>query len=113
MPAANPAVRSSPIQQSRASPIVTSQQLQPEASSSRRREEISPLMFPAIQVFQQRDCWCIQVTREDPNMASENQDSVARLFRRVDRNSREVIMYANDRTIPGTSSEAMAAKFAW
>ncbi|MBW0554898.1 hypothetical protein O181_094613 [Austropuccinia psidii MF-1] len=35
--AINPAVRPSPIQQSRASPIVTSQQLQPEASSSRRR----------------------------------------------------------------------------
>ncbi|MBW0464625.1 hypothetical protein O181_004340 [Austropuccinia psidii MF-1] len=42
-----PAVRLFPIQQSRASPIVTSQQLQPEASSSRRREELSPLPFPA------------------------------------------------------------------
>ncbi|MBW0512352.1 hypothetical protein O181_052067 [Austropuccinia psidii MF-1] len=63
-----PEVRPSPIQQS------------PLKRSSRRREELSPLLFPAAQVFQQRDCWPIQVTREDPNTASENQDSVARLF---------------------------------
>ncbi|MBW0469694.1 hypothetical protein O181_009409 [Austropuccinia psidii MF-1] len=43
-PSINPEVRPSPI--------VTSQQLQPEASSSRRREELSPLPFPAAQVFQ-------------------------------------------------------------
>ncbi|MBW0503611.1 hypothetical protein O181_043326 [Austropuccinia psidii MF-1] len=79
-PAINPAVRPSPIQQSRASPIVTSQQLQPEASSSRRREELSPLPFPAAQGFQKRDCWSIQVTREDPNTESENQDALARIF---------------------------------
>ncbi|MBW0579631.1 hypothetical protein O181_119346 [Austropuccinia psidii MF-1] len=90
-PALNPAVRPSPVQPSRISPMPTSHQLQPEASSSRRRD----------------------VTRGDPNAASENQDAVARLFRRVDRNSREVIMYANDRMIPGTASEEMAAKFAW
>ncbi|MBW0507450.1 hypothetical protein O181_047165 [Austropuccinia psidii MF-1] len=54
------------------SPIVTSQQLQPVASSSRRREELSPLLFPAAQVFQQRERWPIGVTREDPNTASEN-----------------------------------------
>ncbi|MBW0487886.1 hypothetical protein O181_027601 [Austropuccinia psidii MF-1] len=112
-PAINPEVRPSPIQQSRASPIVTSQQLQPEASSSRRREELSPLPFPASQVFQQRDCWPIQVTREDPNTESENQDAVARLFRRVYRNSREAIIYANDRTIPGTSSEEMVTNLSW
>ncbi|MBW0509399.1 hypothetical protein O181_049114 [Austropuccinia psidii MF-1] len=53
------------------------------------------------------------VTREDPNTARDNQDSVASLFRRADRNSREVIMYANNRTIPGTASEEMAEKFAW
>ncbi|MBW0516293.1 hypothetical protein O181_056008 [Austropuccinia psidii MF-1] len=52
------------------------------------------------------------VAREDPNTSSDNQDSVAKLFRRVDRNSREVIIYANDRNIPGTPSEEMAAKFA-
>ncbi|MBW0537152.1 hypothetical protein O181_076867 [Austropuccinia psidii MF-1] len=112
-PSLNPAVRPSPIQKPRNSPIVTSQQLQLVASTSRRREELSPFPFPASQVFQQRDCWPIRATREDQNMASENQDAVAKLFRRVDRNSREVIMYANDRTIPGTSSEEMAAKFSW
>ncbi|MBW0475489.1 hypothetical protein O181_015204 [Austropuccinia psidii MF-1] len=64
-PAINREVRPSPIQNSRALPIVTSQQLQPEASSSRRREELSPLLFPATQVFQQRDPWPIQATRED------------------------------------------------
>ncbi|MBW0521696.1 hypothetical protein O181_061411 [Austropuccinia psidii MF-1] len=37
-PALNPAVRPSPIQQPRNSPIVTSKQLQPVASTSRRRE---------------------------------------------------------------------------
>ncbi|MBW0555198.1 hypothetical protein O181_094913, partial [Austropuccinia psidii MF-1] len=51
-PAINPALRPSPIQQSRASPIGTSHQLQPEARSGRRREELSPLPFPASQVFQ-------------------------------------------------------------
>ncbi|MBW0502062.1 hypothetical protein O181_041777 [Austropuccinia psidii MF-1] len=112
-PAMIPAVRPSPIKQSRASPIVTSQQIQPEARSSRRRAELSPFPFPAAQVFQQRDCWPIQVTREDPNKESENQDPVAMLFRQVDQNSQEVIMFANDGTIPGTSSEEMAAKFSW
>ncbi|MBW0489968.1 hypothetical protein O181_029683 [Austropuccinia psidii MF-1] len=79
-PAINPAARPSPIQMSRASPIVTSQQLQPEASSGRRKEDHSPLPFPAAQVFQKSYCWPIQVTREDPNTDSENQDSAARLF---------------------------------
>ncbi|MBW0480683.1 hypothetical protein O181_020398 [Austropuccinia psidii MF-1] len=88
-------------------------ELQPVASSSRRREELSPFPFPGTQVFQQRGCWLIRVTRENPNMASDNQDAVAMLFKRVDRNSREVIEYANDRTITGTSSEEMAGKFAW
>ncbi|MBW0498376.1 hypothetical protein O181_038091 [Austropuccinia psidii MF-1] len=78
-PAINIAVRPSPIQKSRASPVVTSQQLQPEARSSRRREELLPLQFPSAQVLQKRDLWPIQVTREDPNMVSENQDAVARL----------------------------------
>ncbi|MBW0506333.1 hypothetical protein O181_046048 [Austropuccinia psidii MF-1] len=112
-PTLNPAVRPSPSQQPRNSPILTSQQLQPVASSSRRRDGLSPLPFPAAQVFQRRDCWPIRITREDPNMASENQEAVARLFRSVDRNSREVIMYANDRIIPGTASGEVAAKFAW
>ncbi|MBW0558059.1 hypothetical protein O181_097774 [Austropuccinia psidii MF-1] len=112
-PSLNPAVRPSTIQQSRNSPIVNSQQVQPMASTSGRREELSPLLFPAAQVFQHRDQWPIQVTREDPNTASDNKDAVARLFRRVDKNSREVIIYAIDRTIPGTASEEMATKFAW
>ncbi|MBW0554900.1 hypothetical protein O181_094615 [Austropuccinia psidii MF-1] len=112
-PALNPATRPTPIQQPRNSPIITSQQLQPVASSSRRRDGLSPLPFPAAEVFQRRDCWPIQATREDPNAASENQETVARLFRRVVRHSREVIMYANDRNIPDTASEKIAAKFAW
>ncbi|MBW0537082.1 hypothetical protein O181_076797 [Austropuccinia psidii MF-1] len=107
------AVRPSPIQKPRNSPITPSQQLQPIASSSRRRDGLSPLPFPAAQGFQRRDLWPIRITREDPNTASENQDAVARLFRRVDRNSREVIMYANDRTSPGSASEEMSEKFAW
>ncbi|MBW0573648.1 hypothetical protein O181_113363 [Austropuccinia psidii MF-1] len=111
-PALNPAVRPSPVQQSRNSPITPSHQRQPVASSS-RIDGLSPLPFPATQVFQRRERWPIQVTREDPNMASENQEAVARVLRRVDRNSREVIMYANDSNIPGTASEEMAAKFAW
>ncbi|MBW0500639.1 hypothetical protein O181_040354 [Austropuccinia psidii MF-1] len=53
MPAMIPAVRPSPIQQSITSPLVTSQR------SSRRREELFPLPFPATQVFQQRDHWPI------------------------------------------------------
>ncbi|MBW0577085.1 hypothetical protein O181_116800, partial [Austropuccinia psidii MF-1] len=89
-PALNPAVRPSPVQQPRNSPITTSCQLQPVASSSRRRDGLSPLPFPAAQVFQRRERWPIWVTREDPNAASESQDAVARLFRRVDRNIREV-----------------------
>ncbi|MBW0576810.1 hypothetical protein O181_116525 [Austropuccinia psidii MF-1] len=111
-PALNQLVRPSPIPQFRNSPMVTSQQPQTVASTSRRREELSPLPFPAAQVFQFRDEWPIQVNREYPKMESDNQDAVARLFRRVDRNSREGIIYSNDRTIPGTASEEMAEKFA-
>ncbi|MBW0588927.1 hypothetical protein O181_128642 [Austropuccinia psidii MF-1] len=58
-PALNPEVRLPPIQQPRNSPIVTSQQLQPVDSTSRRREELSPLPFPAAQVFQCKDHWPI------------------------------------------------------
>ncbi|MBW0487336.1 hypothetical protein O181_027051 [Austropuccinia psidii MF-1] len=111
-PALNPEVRPSPIQKPRNSPITTSQQLQPMAGSSRRRDGLPPFPFPDTQVFQRRDHWPIQITREHPNAESENQEAAARFFRRVNRNSREVIMYANNRTIPGTSSEEMAAKFA-
>ncbi|MBW0480359.1 hypothetical protein O181_020074 [Austropuccinia psidii MF-1] len=93
--------------------MVTFQQLQPVASSSRRREDCSPLLFPAAQVFQQRTRWPIWVTREDLNMINEGLDALDRLFKSVDKNSREVITYANDRIIPGTASEEMATKFAW
>ncbi|MBW0561661.1 hypothetical protein O181_101376 [Austropuccinia psidii MF-1] len=58
-PSLNPAVRPSPVQPSRISPMPTSCQLQPEASSSRRRDGLSPLPFPAAQVFQRRDHWLI------------------------------------------------------
>ncbi|MBW0491659.1 hypothetical protein O181_031374 [Austropuccinia psidii MF-1] len=112
-PALNEAVRPSPIPHPRSSPMVTSQQPQPVASTSKRRKELSPLPSPAAQVFQRRDLWPIRPTREDPNTVSENQDAVDRLFRRVDINSREVIMYANDRNIAGTASEEMAAKLVW
>ncbi|MBW0485594.1 hypothetical protein O181_025309 [Austropuccinia psidii MF-1] len=79
-PALAPAVRPSPIPQPRNSPIVTSQHLQPVASSGRRREELSPFPFPSTQVLQQRENWPIQVTREEPNTENEGQDAVSRLF---------------------------------
>ncbi|MBW0530747.1 hypothetical protein O181_070462 [Austropuccinia psidii MF-1] len=106
-------VRPSPLLQPRNSPIVTSQQLQPVAISRRRKEDQLPLSFPAAQVFKPREHWSIWVTREDPNMENNGQDSVSRIFRRFYRNSREAITYANDRIIPGTASEEMPAKFAW
>ncbi|MBW0467764.1 hypothetical protein O181_007479 [Austropuccinia psidii MF-1] len=65
-PALNQEVRPSPNQQPTNSPITTSQQLQPMASSSRRRDGLSPFPFPAAQVFQRRDPWPDQITREDP-----------------------------------------------
>ncbi|MBW0490868.1 hypothetical protein O181_030583 [Austropuccinia psidii MF-1] len=58
----------------RPSPMVISQQLQPVARSSRRREDSSPLLFSASQVVQKWECWPIQVAREDPNMEIEGQD---------------------------------------
>ncbi|MBW0483313.1 hypothetical protein O181_023028 [Austropuccinia psidii MF-1] len=53
------AVRPYPFPQPINSPMVTSQQPQPVASTSRRREECTPLPFPAAQVFQSRDKWPI------------------------------------------------------
>ncbi|MBW0472089.1 hypothetical protein O181_011804 [Austropuccinia psidii MF-1] len=106
-------VRPSPIPHPRDFPMITSQQLQAVANSSRRRDNRSPFPFPATQVFQKRENWPIRLTREDPNMKNEGQDAVARLFGRVDRNIREVIMYDNDRKITANSSEEMASKFAW
>ncbi|MBW0573420.1 hypothetical protein O181_113135 [Austropuccinia psidii MF-1] len=85
--------------------MLSFQQLQRVASDSRRREDCSPLPYTATQVFQQRERWPIQVTREDPNIVNEGKGDLDRLFRRVDNNMREVIMYPNDRMIPGTASE--------
>ncbi|MBW0480921.1 hypothetical protein O181_020636 [Austropuccinia psidii MF-1] len=77
-PALNPEVKPSPSQKPRNSTITTSQPLQPVASSSRRRDCLSPFTFPAAQGFERRDHWPIQITREDPNAASESQEDVAR-----------------------------------
>ncbi|MBW0508532.1 hypothetical protein O181_048247 [Austropuccinia psidii MF-1] len=66
LPPASPSsstARPALIPEIRPSPIVTSQQLQPVDSSSRRREELSPFPFPSAQVFQKRYFWPIQVTR--------------------------------------------------
>ncbi|MBW0497900.1 hypothetical protein O181_037615 [Austropuccinia psidii MF-1] len=93
--------------------MVTSQQLQPVESSERRREDSLPLLFPAAQVFQQREHWPIDITRKYPSMENEGQDMLARLFRRANRRSGEGINYFNDRMIPGTASEEIAAEFAW
>ncbi|MBW0574562.1 hypothetical protein O181_114277 [Austropuccinia psidii MF-1] len=102
----------SPIPKPRNSPVVTSQKLQPVASSSRRREDQSPLLLSAAHVFQKREHGPITATIQDQNMENDVQDAVYRFCRRAYRNSREVITYSNDRMIPGTASEEMAAKFA-
>ncbi|MBW0490301.1 hypothetical protein O181_030016 [Austropuccinia psidii MF-1] len=73
-------LRPSPIPQPRESPIIISQQLQPVAISSGRREDQLPLLFPAAQVFQRREHWPVWVNREYSNMKNEGQDSVARMF---------------------------------
>ncbi|MBW0482270.1 hypothetical protein O181_021985 [Austropuccinia psidii MF-1] len=91
----------------------TFQNLQPFFSFSRRREERFPFPFPDTQVVQRREQWPVCVTQQYPNMVNEGKYSLAKLLRRVDRNSREIIMYANDRMIPGTASEEMGSKFVW
>ncbi|MBW0527833.1 hypothetical protein O181_067548 [Austropuccinia psidii MF-1] len=106
-------MKSSPIKKPRPSPVLTSQQLKPVARTRRRREDWLPLPFPASQVLQNRNNWPIRLTRKDPAVVNEGQYSVAMLFRRVDRNSREVIVYDNDKMISGTSSEEMPQKFLW
>ncbi|MBW0580407.1 hypothetical protein O181_120122 [Austropuccinia psidii MF-1] len=93
------------------SPIVTSQQLQPVASSSRRREELFRFLplksfnkgsFGPSELPEKSQIWWVKIKMLWPGF-----------FRRVDRNSRELIEYANDRTIPGTASEEMDEIFAW
>ncbi|MBW0573540.1 hypothetical protein O181_113255 [Austropuccinia psidii MF-1] len=54
-PALVPTMRQLPLPQPRISPRVTSQQLQPVASSSRRREDQLPLPFLASKVSHQRE----------------------------------------------------------
>ncbi|MBW0468556.1 hypothetical protein O181_008271 [Austropuccinia psidii MF-1] len=97
-------MKPSPIQQPRKSQVLTSQELKPVSRTRRSREDWSLFLFPAAQVFQNREHWPIRVTREDPTVMNEGQDSVTRLFRRVNRNRMEVIVYANARMIPGTTS---------
>ncbi|MBW0558359.1 hypothetical protein O181_098074 [Austropuccinia psidii MF-1] len=77
-------MRPSPILQPRDSQIVNSQQLQHVASSSRRREDQSPLPFPAAQVFHKREHCPIQVIREDLNIENDRQDAVESFFRIAD-----------------------------
>ncbi|MBW0517614.1 hypothetical protein O181_057329 [Austropuccinia psidii MF-1] len=62
---------------------------------------------------QRRVNWPVRVTTEDPNVGNEGQDAVARIFRRAYGNIRDLIIYAEDRFIPGTASEDMASKFVW
>ncbi|MBW0483017.1 hypothetical protein O181_022732 [Austropuccinia psidii MF-1] len=73
-------VKQSPILQPRPSPVLTSNQLQPVASTSQRRDDWSPLPFPAPPVFQNWERWPIRVTREDPTVGNEGQDAIARLY---------------------------------
>ncbi|MBW0508976.1 hypothetical protein O181_048691 [Austropuccinia psidii MF-1] len=106
-------IRPSHIPHPRPSQFLTSQQSETVARTSRRREDQSPFSFPATQVCQRREFWPIRDTREDPNVVNEGKYALSRSSRRVDRNSREVITYTNDRMIPGTASEEMASKFFW
>ncbi|MBW0505517.1 hypothetical protein O181_045232 [Austropuccinia psidii MF-1] len=104
-------MKPSPTSQPRPSPVLTSHHLQPVARSSQGGEDLSPLPFPASQVLHHWENWSLMVTREDPTVVNEGQDSVSKLLIRVDRNSREVILYANDRMFLGTTSEETVSKF--
>ncbi|MBW0482467.1 hypothetical protein O181_022182 [Austropuccinia psidii MF-1] len=101
------------IPKSRPSPVLTSHQSQPVACTSQRRDNWSPLPFPAAQVFQRLKCWAIKVTREDPTVVNGGQDAVTLWLRRADRHSREIILYAKNGIIPGTASEEMPSKYSW
>ncbi|MBW0557410.1 hypothetical protein O181_097125 [Austropuccinia psidii MF-1] len=82
------------------------------STSNFDRVEQSPLLYAASHLFQRRDCFPIRFKREDPNAGDVGQDSIASIFRRVDRNSREVIVYAYDSIIPGADSGDKASKVA-
>ncbi|MBW0512811.1 hypothetical protein O181_052526 [Austropuccinia psidii MF-1] len=97
----------------RPSPILTSHQLKSVASTIQKRQDRSPLPFPAAQMFQNWEHWSITVNREDPTVVHEGQYAVSRVFRRVDRSSRKVIVYSKDRLIPDTALEEISSKFSW
>ncbi|MBW0562378.1 hypothetical protein O181_102093 [Austropuccinia psidii MF-1] len=73
----------------------------------------SLLNYTEDQAFKRRENWTIEVSRVDSAVGTYGKDSIARIFRRVYRNSKEVIIYGNDRIIPGITSEEMAAKYGW
>ncbi|MBW0486446.1 hypothetical protein O181_026161 [Austropuccinia psidii MF-1] len=104
---------SSPVPQPTMSPALTSHQLQAVASTSQRRKYHSPLPFHTAQVFENWEHWPIRVTRADPNVVNNSQDSVEILFKRVDRNSRVVNVHSNDMMVPINASEEISAKFSW
>ncbi|MBW0577792.1 hypothetical protein O181_117507 [Austropuccinia psidii MF-1] len=95
-PAISSAVRQSPIPQPSQSPFLNFQQLQHLTSTSRRREYQSPFPVTVYQVLQGRENFPSGIP---PSVVNEVQDTVAMSLRRVDRNSMEVIMYANNRMI--------------
>ncbi|MBW0465201.1 hypothetical protein O181_004916 [Austropuccinia psidii MF-1] len=103
-------MKPSPIPQPRLSPFLTSHQLKPVVSTSQRREDQLPFPFPAAQVSQNWELWPIRVTREDPTVVNDGQNTASILLKSVDRNSRELIVYANERMVSGTASEEIASK---
>ncbi|MBW0473498.1 hypothetical protein O181_013213 [Austropuccinia psidii MF-1] len=89
-PALASPMRPSPAPNSRPLPIPPTTGLQLLASTSIcSGAEIFPLPYPATESVQGRDHWHFWVTREDPCVVIEPQDSVARF----DRSSREIIVY--------------------
>ncbi|MBW0591609.1 hypothetical protein O181_131324 [Austropuccinia psidii MF-1] len=91
-----------------------SSNLKPVASTpNRSRVERSPLPLPDAEVPSRIENYPVRVTREDPNVVTEPQDSLERLFRRVDRNSREIVAYLNDRIIPEAASEEIDSRYVW
>ncbi|MBW0485887.1 hypothetical protein O181_025602 [Austropuccinia psidii MF-1] len=96
-PALASPLRPSPITHPRPSAMITSHQLQPVINISIRNKDRLPLPFTAAQVSHRIEYWPFRATREDSKVVDQGEYSVASLFRRIERNSREVIMYANDR----------------
>ncbi|MBW0490230.1 hypothetical protein O181_029945 [Austropuccinia psidii MF-1] len=89
----------------RTSPITISTNIQPVTSTSwATRAERSSLPCLSSQLFQISEFCPLRITREDPNVW-KSQYSIATPLRRVDRHSREIIVYFNDRMIHGTYLE--------